>query len=114
MQQEVKEYINQFPEHVQDKLQAIRQVILSCHSDISEGFGYKMPAYKLKKPLIYFAAYANHIGIYPGSSGILAFQSEFIRDSYIFSKGAVQIPMKKELPLALIKRIVLFKIGEQS
>jgi uncharacterized protein YdhG (YjbR/CyaY superfamily) len=114
MHPEVQRYIDAFPEDVQIRLNRIREMILSCSDDIVEGYSYNMPAYRCKKPIVYYAAYAKHIGIYPGSSGVLAFESELLQGNYHFSKGAIQFPLNKELPLAFIERIVRFKIKEQS
>ena len=54
--------------------------------------------------LIYFAAYANHIGVYPTAKGIEAIKDEL--DGYVWSKGAIQFPLEKPLPVALITKIV--------
>ncbi|MNU03639.1 hypothetical protein D3C72_2477340 [compost metagenome] len=66
-----------------------------------------MPAFKQKGILVYFAGYAKHIGFYPTGSGIEAFKNEF--GDYKWSKGAVQFPLDKPLPLDLITRITKFK-----
>jgi uncharacterized protein YdhG (YjbR/CyaY superfamily) len=69
-----------------------------------------MPAYKQNGMLVYFAAYAKHIGFYPTSSGIAAFKKEI--SSYKSSKGAVQFPIDKPLPAGLITKIVKFRVKE--
>lgn len=69
-----------------------------------------MPAFTLNGILVYFAAFKNHIGFYPTSSGIEAFKHE-LKD-YKFSKGSVQFPLDKPLPIELISRIVKFKVEE--
>jgi uncharacterized protein YdhG (YjbR/CyaY superfamily) len=66
-----------------------------------------MPAFKQNTVLVYFAGYAKHIGFYPTGSGIEAFKEEFTQ--YKWSKGAVQFPLNKPLPLDLITRITKFK-----
>jgi uncharacterized protein YdhG (YjbR/CyaY superfamily) len=60
--------------------------------------------------LVHFAPYKNHIGFYPSPSGILAFQEEL--SIYKCSKGAVQFPIDKPLPLKLISKIVKFRVKE--
>jgi uncharacterized protein YdhG (YjbR/CyaY superfamily) len=60
--------------------------------------------------LVYFAAYKNHIGFYPTSSGIAAFKSDLT--GYRYSKGTIQFPIEKPLPVDLVTRIVLFRLKE--
>jgi uncharacterized protein YdhG (YjbR/CyaY superfamily) len=69
-----------------------------------------MPAYKFHGMLIYFAAFKNHIGLYPGVSGIEIFKAEL--SVYKGAKGSVQFPLNKPLPLDLISRIVKFRVTE--
>ena len=71
-----------------------------------------MPTFYLKGNLAHFAAYKKHIGFYPTPSGISKFQNEI--KGYKNSKGAVQFPIDKPLPLELIKRIVEFRVKENS
>jgi uncharacterized protein YdhG (YjbR/CyaY superfamily) len=67
-----------------------------------------MPAFHWKENLIYFAAYKNHIGIYPTSKPIVHFKEEL--KNYKSSKGAFQIPLNQEIPKLLIQKIVTFRI----
>ncbi|SMC74360.1 Uncharacterized conserved protein YdhG, YjbR/CyaY-like superfamily, DUF1801 family [Chryseobacterium sp. YR221] len=107
------EYFLLFPEETQEKLEELRKNILAQSPDLEEYIGYQMPAFKYKgKPLVYFAAYKNHIGFYPGAEGIKTFEKDFKEGNYKFSKGAVQFPITKDLPLDLIRRIVAFRIIE--
>jgi uncharacterized protein YdhG (YjbR/CyaY superfamily) len=69
-----------------------------------------MPAYKYLGILVYFAGYKNYIGFYPTASGIEAFKNELSK--YKGGKGSVQFPLDKPLPLALISKIVKFKLKE--
>ena len=108
----VDAYIVRFPEATQLQLQSIRSIIRSVIPQAEEIMSYKMPAYKLNKVVIYFAGYVNHIGFYPGSSGIRHFQHEF--GQLKSSKGAVQFPINSHLPEDLIKRMVAFKAKEDE
>jgi uncharacterized protein YdhG (YjbR/CyaY superfamily) len=71
-----------------------------------------MPAFKQDGVLVYFAAHKEHLGFYPTSSGIVQFQNEFT--DYKSSKGAVQFPYSKPLPLDLITRMVKFRVEENK
>jgi uncharacterized protein YdhG (YjbR/CyaY superfamily) len=107
----VDDYIKSFPDDVQKTLQQIRKTIKKAAPDAIEGFSYMMPAYKLNgKPLVYFAGYKNHIGLYATPSGHLAFAQELSK--YKQGKGSVQFPLNEPVPLDLIKQIVKFRVLE--
>lgn len=106
----IDEYISNFPPEVQGILKNLRKVIKESAPDAEEKISYQMPAFALHGNLVYFAAYRNHIGFYPTSSGIDAFKHELLE--YKTSKGAVQFPIKKPLPYELISKIVKFRVAE--
>ena len=62
-----------------------------------------MPTYWKKHNLIQFAAFKKHIGLYPGPEAVEAFADKL--QDYKTSKGAIQIPYDKPLPLELIAQI---------
>ena len=107
----IDEYIKTFPADIQSILKKIRQTIQEAAPDAVEVISYQMPAFKLNGILVYFAAHKNHIGFYPTSSGIKAFKVEL--EPYKSSKGAVQFPLDKPIPLDLVKRIVVFRVKEK-
>ncbi|QOS76931.1 DUF1801 domain-containing protein [Paenibacillus sp. JNUCC31] len=106
----VDEYISQFPSDVQVKLQALRQLICETAPNAVEKISYKMPTYAQHGNLVHFAAYSRHIGFYPGSSGIEAFQEDL--SQYKGAKGSVQFPLDQPLPEELIRQIVQFRVQE--
>jgi len=106
----IDEYIHMFPEDVQDKLRKIRELIKEAAPDAKEAISYGIPTFKLNGNLVHFAAYEKHIGFYPTPSGIEAFRKELSK--YNMSKGAVQFPIDDEIPYDLVRRIVLFRVGE--
>jgi len=106
----IDEYIQAFPEDLQDKLKALRKTIHAAAPEADEKISYRMPTFHLKGNLVHFAAFRSHIGFYPAPSGILAFKKELA--GYRSSKGAVQFPIDRPLPLALIARIVKFRVAE--
>jgi uncharacterized protein YdhG (YjbR/CyaY superfamily) len=105
-------YIASFPKETQKLLQQVRKAIQEAAPKAEEYIGYGMPAYKLNGPLVYFAGYEHHIGFYPTGSGIAAFTKEI--EKYKSSKGAVQFPLDKPIPVTLIKKMVKFKIAENA
>jgi uncharacterized protein YdhG (YjbR/CyaY superfamily) len=108
---DIETYIQQFPDEVQEILQTIRKLINDNAPGANEHFAYGMPAYKLyKKPLVYFAAFKNHIGFYATPSGHTEFKEELSK--YRHGKGSVQFPLDKPIPYKLIERIVKFRVTE--
>jgi uncharacterized protein YdhG (YjbR/CyaY superfamily) len=71
---------------------------------------YGIPAFTLNGLLVWFAAHKNHIGFYPRASAIAAFKKEL--SAYKGAKGSVQFQLDKPLPLALISRIVKFRMKQ--
>ena len=106
----IDEYITWFSKDVQRILEALRAAIRKAAPQAEEGISYQMPAFKLEGNLVYFAAYKNHIGFYPTSSGIRAFEKDL--SGYKGARGSVQFPIDRPLPLALIGRIVKYRVQE--
>lgn len=110
---EIETYIQQFPDNVQEILGNIRKLIKDNAPEAEESFAYGMPAYKThKKPLVYFAAFKNHIGFYATPSGHDEFQTELSK--YKQGKGSVQFPLDQPMPYQLMERIVKFRVSENS
>lgn len=104
------DYIAMFPAEIQSTLQKLRSAIKKAAPSAEEVISYKMPAFKLNGMLVWFAAQKNHIGFYPTGSPINVFKKELA--PYKTSKGAIQFPMDKPIPLTLIKKIVKFRVKE--
>jgi uncharacterized protein YdhG (YjbR/CyaY superfamily) len=106
----IDEYISQCPAGVQDVLEQIRAVIKKSAPKAVERISYQMPAFYQNGILVWFGVHKHHIGFYPTGSGIEAFQKEL--SGYKHAKGSVQFPLAGPMPLALIRRIVKFRIAE--
>ena len=109
----VNDYISSFPEDTQRILIQIRKIILQEAPDAIESIAYKMPAYKMNgKPLIYFAGFKNHIGLYATPSAHSEFKD--VLSGYKQGKGSVQFPINQPVPFDLIRKIVKFKVKENG
>jgi uncharacterized protein YdhG (YjbR/CyaY superfamily) len=97
---------------MQKLLKQMRSTIRKAAPKAEETISYKMPAYKLNGMLVYFAGYKNHVGFYPGSGGISAFQKEL--SFYKGAKGSVQFPPDQPLPVGLITAIVSFRVKQNE
>ena len=105
-------YIAGFPEEIQEPLKQMRQAIHEAAPDATEAIKYGMPTFVLQGNLVHFAANKHHIGFYPSPSGITHFEKELA--SYATSKGAIQFPYNKKLPLSLVKKITAFRVKENK
>ena len=106
----VDEYIKNFETAIQQRLEQMRQAIKKAAPAAEELISYQIPAYKYHGVLVYFAGYKNHIGFYATPTGHDAFKKELA--VYKKGKGSVQFLHEQPLPLALINRIVKFRMKE--
>ncbi len=106
----VDAYMRAQPLAVRMRLKEMRSIVRSLAPDATESISYRMPAFFLNGALVWFAAFKNHIGFYPGASGVAFFQNEI--KSYKSAKGSIQFPHNRPLPAALIKRIVKYRVKE--
>ncbi len=106
----IDEYIKAFPQDVQTILGKLRLTIQNAAPGATEKISYRMPTFYLNGNLVHFAAFDHHIGFYPTSSGVSAFQDELA--GYKTSKGAIQFPIVQPLPLGLVEKIVAFRVME--
>ena len=106
----IDEYIAIHPPQIAALLQTIRETIRAAAPEAEETIAYMMPAFKQHGPLVYFAAFKKHIGFFPTSTGIAAFQKEL--SGFKTSKGTLQLPLDQPLPLDLITQITQFKVAE--
>jgi uncharacterized protein YdhG (YjbR/CyaY superfamily) len=103
-------YIASFPPEVQVTLQKIRTTIAKAAPGATEKISYRMPTFYLYGNLVHFAAFKNHYGLFPTSSGIEHFKKELA--GYSSSRGGVQFPFDRPVPYALITRIVKFRVRQ--
>ena len=108
----IDEYISNFPPETQLVLEEIRALIRASAPDATEKISYAIPTFYLNGNLVHFAGFSKHIGFYPGDSGIAAFADEL--KPYKGGKGSVQFPLGQPLPADLIRRIVEFRVAENT
>lgn len=101
-------YIKNYPKKTQVILEKIRTTIKKVAPKAEETIGYGIPTFKLNGNLVHFGGYENHIGFYPGPKAIEVFKKEIAQ--YKTSKGAIQFPLDKPLPLSLIRKIVSYRV----
>ena len=106
----IDEYIAAFPPDIREILETIRQTIHTTVPDATEAIAYGIPTFRLNGNLVHFAAFKDHIGFFPTSSGIAAFNDEL--SAYTTSKGTVQFPLGKPVPYDLVEKITAYRAAE--
>ena len=106
----IDEYCKTFPKNIQTILQELRQAIKDAAPEAKEAISYQIPTFKLNGNLVHFAAFKNHIGFFPTSSGIEAFKDEL--SEYKLSKGTIRFLLDKPIPFDLVKKIVKYRVQE--
>lgn len=108
----IDEYHALFPEEVQVLLNKMRTAINQAAPKTTEVISYGMPGFKQHGVLVWYAANKKHIGFYPSSSPIEVFAEE-LKD-YATSKGAIQFPLDKPIPVTLVKKIVKLRMQQDA
>jgi uncharacterized protein YdhG (YjbR/CyaY superfamily) len=108
----IDEYISGFPRDIQRLLKQVRSTIRKAAPAAQETISYRVPAFMFEGSLVYFAAFKNHIGFFPTSSGITHFKNEL--SAYESAKGSVRFPLDQPIPLDLITKITRFRVKENQ
>lgn len=109
--QSIDAYVDRFSQPARQRLQQMRRTIQKAAPQAQETISYRMPAFTfLDRNLVYFAAHTSHIGFYPGAGAVAAFEKQL--SPYKRAKGSIQFPFDKPLPLALVTRIVRFRVTQ--
>jgi uncharacterized protein YdhG (YjbR/CyaY superfamily) len=108
---DIDAYVAGFPKHVRQRLQHLRRAIRKAAPQAEETISYRMAALTfLDRNLVYFAAHTSHIGFYPGAGAVAAFAKQLA--AYKRAKGSIQFPFDRPLPVALVGRIVKFRVKQ--
>src|ERR1051326_5902269 len=103
----IDEYIDRCAPQAQPILRRLRATIAKAAPDATERISYGIPAFKLRRIVVYFAAFKHHIGLYPPVKGEAALEKAAA--PYANAKGNLRFPLDRKIPYALIGRIVKFR-----
>jgi uncharacterized protein YdhG (YjbR/CyaY superfamily) len=106
----IDEYIAAFPPDVRTILDRIRLTIRNVASEARETISYRIPAFTQRGILVYFAAFKNHIGLYPPVSGDPKIEKAIL--PYAGEKGNLRFPLNQPIPYGLIERIVKLRVKQ--
>ena len=109
----VDEYLAGVPEPARGTLSKIRAAIRSTvPPETTETISYRIPAFKYKGVLVWFAAFSSHCSLFPTASVIEAFKNEL--KGFSTSKGTIHFPTDKPLPTALVKKLVKARVAQNE
>jgi uncharacterized protein YdhG (YjbR/CyaY superfamily) len=107
----VGEYFARVPQPARRILMHMRKAIReSVPRDAVEVISYRMPAFRRGQVLVWYGAFARHVSLFPGGSVLGAFEDEL--EELKTSRGTVQFPIDKPLPIRLIKKIVKTRVEQ--
>lgn len=104
----VAAYIESASEPARTRLRTLRAIVREEAPDAIERMAYGLPTWHQGENLVHLGAFAHHVGVYPGSEAIEVFAEELA--PFRTSKGAIQLPHDRDLPLDLVRRIVRFRV----
>lgn len=107
---DIDSYIAGFPPEIQKILKKIRTTIEKAAPAAEEAIKYGMPTFTLTGNLVHFAAFKNHIGLFPPVKGDADFKKA--ASAYEGPKGNLRFPLDEPIPYALIGKMVKLRVKE--
>lgn len=111
----VEAYLATLPEAVAARLDEIRGLVRRIVPEAVETMSYGIPTFDLRgRHLVHVAGHRRHVGFYPGPEAVAVFAAELTEAGYRTSRGAIQLPHDRPLPLDLVERIVRFRVAAEE
>lgn len=108
----VAEYLARVPEPARSALNQMRSAIREVMPPGAiEVISYNIPAFRHKKVLVWYAAFADHCSLFPTAAVIEKFKDELT--AYKSAKGTVRFPLDKPLPLELIRKMTRARVKQE-
>ncbi len=110
----VDAYLAKTPEPQRRTLAALRKTIRAALPYAEETVAYGLPCFKVDgKGIAGFAAFTDHCSYFPMSGSVLGVLEKAVA-AYVVSKGALQFPVHKTLPVGLVKKLIKARLAETS
>ncbi len=106
----IEDYISAAPAEVRPILERLRTIVRKAAPEAEERISYRMPAFFQGGVLVYFAAFKEHIGLYPPVTGDAALEAAVA--PYAGEKGNLRFPLDKPIPFKLVERIVKHRLRQ--
>lgn len=104
----IDEYLEGVNPQMRDVLNDIRRVVHELVPEAQESISYGVPTFKVKdRPLLYFAAYKNHMSIHPQAGDELRAK---LKD-YKTAKGTIQFTLEHPLPDGFIEEFIHYRLS---
>jgi uncharacterized protein YdhG (YjbR/CyaY superfamily) len=108
----VDDYIAACAPNAQAVMRKIRSLVKRTAPKAEEVISYRMPAFKQNGVLLYYAAFKEHIGLFPPVKGDAALLKALAR--YSGPKGNLRLPLDEPMPYDLIRRIVELRVKQNG
>jgi uncharacterized protein YdhG (YjbR/CyaY superfamily) len=106
---EVDRYLAALEEPKRSTLDALRRTILDIVPEVQQCISYGVPAFRMQgKVIAGFAAFKNHLSYLPHSGSVFPELGDTI-SQYKTSSGALQFPVDRPLPKALVKKLIAIR-----
>ena len=111
---DVEAYLAAVPEPARSTLEKVRATIRSVvPPETTEALSYGMPSFRYKGGLVAYAAFKDHCSFFPMNASLIDTMKEELK-GYRTSKGTLQFPVDKPLPVALVKKMVKARIADNE
>lgn len=105
----IDEYLSNVNPEFRAELERIRALVKELVPSAEEAISYNMPTLKYKdRALVFFTASKNHMSFYPSCWAIEELKDQL--QDYKTTTHAIQFTLKKPLPDALVKELVLIHV----
>lgn len=109
---DIDHYLSVLPDAAKARLQEMREIIRKAAPEATETISYNMPAFRYKgKILVYFAAFKNHVSLFPGNSTLIKLFENDLK-AYRTTKGTIHFELDKPVPADLVEKLVQFRVRE--
>jgi uncharacterized protein YdhG (YjbR/CyaY superfamily) len=110
----IESYMANAPAPARMMLEEIRTIVrANVPTEATEIFGYGMPGFSYKGRLLFYGAFKNHCGFYPGSPPMMKSLADDLK-GFKTTRGAVQFPFDMPVPAALVRKIVKLRVKENE
>ena len=107
----IDDYFEKIDDQRRKKIERIRRIGKNVVPNAEETISYGMPTLKYKgHAFLGFDIHKNHIGIYPYGGEEISLSKRDL-SNFKTSKGAIQIPLDKEISESLLKKIIVHRIS---
>ena len=110
----IDDYLAEYSGPHREHMDALRAIITRLAPDATEALSWGMPTWKLNGNLIHVAAAKHHVGLHPGADGVAVVSEGLAERGFRFSKGTIQLPVDRPIPVDLVERLVTFRVAQQE